>query len=108
MSDKLISEKWLSDYLDGYDAKVLEPAALQMLNNFYAELTKAPVVDAVEVVRCFQCRYWEPSDNGRWMTKGRTDGVCRMLLDIHCSARYMTEKEHFCSYGERREENAVD
>lgn len=67
-----------------------------------------PAVDAVEVVRCFRCRYWEPSDNGRWMTKSRTDGVCRMLLDIHCSARYMTGKDHFCSYGERREENAVD
>lgn len=55
MSEKLISEKWLREYLDGYDAKVLEPAALQMLNNFYAELTNAPAVDAVEVTYCDQC-----------------------------------------------------
>ena len=57
MSEKLISEKWLRDYLDDYDTKVLEPAALQILNNFHAALIEAPAVDAVDVVRCGDCRH---------------------------------------------------
>lgn len=56
MSEKLISEKWLRNYLDDYDTKVLEPAALQMLNNFYAALIEAPAVDAVEVEKYDELR----------------------------------------------------
>lgn len=92
MSEKLISEKWLREYLDGYDTKVLEPAALQLLNNFYAELTKAPAVDAVEVVRCGKCEYWK-----RRFVNSKGFVICP------ASGMEITEDD-FCSHGERRAE----
>lgn len=64
----------------------------------------APAVDAVEVVRCFQCKHWEPMNKGSWMYRNRTDGVCRTLMEFRLAERYMTEKDHFCGFGERREE----
>ena len=65
------------------------------------DVRQAPAVDAVEVVRCKDCKYWVPMDIGGWMTKGRIDGECRLLLDIHSSKMYMTKKDHFCSYGRK-------
>ena len=85
MSEKLISEKWLRDCLDDYDTKFLEPAALQMLNNFYAALIEAPAVDAVEVTYCDQC-----SNHGHCIPEDtfRLAGV----------------EKPFCCVGGRREE----
>lgn len=57
----------------------------------------------VEVVRCKSCKHWIKADNGSWLMAGRTDGACQRLMGIHLSERYMTEGDHFCSYGERRE-----
>ncbi len=58
--------------------------------------------DAVEVVRCKDCKHWIAANNGSWHMIGRTDGYCKMLMNFHDSERYMTEGEHFCSYGEMR------
>lgn len=65
------------------------------------DVRNTPAVDAVEVVRCSQCRYWEAMNNGSWMNKNRTDGCCRVLAEYRLAERYMTEKDHFCGYGER-------
>lgn len=90
MSEKLISEKWLREYLDGYDAKVLEPAALQMLNNFYAAIIEAPAVDAVVAVRCFRCRFAvNKKENGEFVTYCALDWGMRGVLDPN----------DYCSYG---------
>jgi hypothetical protein len=60
--------------------------------------------DLVEVVRCKDCKFWTPMDDGiSWKNKGRTDGECEMLLKRHYSARIWTKQYHFCSYGERKE-----
>jgi hypothetical protein len=60
--------------------------------------------DLVEVVRCKDCKYWTPMDNGiSWHHQGRTDGECEMLWKIHDAERHLTKQEHFCSYGERKE-----
>lgn len=64
-------------------------------------IDNVPAVDAVEVVRCENCKHWIEADNGSWQMIGRTDGTCKMLLDKHYAERYMTERDHFCSYGER-------
>ena len=58
------------------------------------DIEKAPAVDAVEVVRCKDCVYWPKAKVNR---KG-------FLI---CPARGMeiTAKD-FCSYGERRADNA--
>ena len=62
----------------------------------------APTVDAVEVVRCSDCKHWIKADRGSWQMRGRTDGTCKMLAGQHCAEMYMTEHDHFCAYGERR------
>ena len=70
-----------------------------------SEILEIPAVDAVEVVRCYKCKHWEPMNKGSWMNRNRTDGVCRALMEFRLAERYMTEKDHFCGYGERRKEN---
>ena len=57
-----------------------------------------------EVVRCKDCKFWTPMDNGiSWNNKGRTDGECEMLWKQHCAERHLTQQDNFCSYGERKD-----
>lgn len=59
--------------------------------------------NAIEVVRCKDCEYWNPMDNGiSWHNKGRTDGECDMLHRVHYAERHLTEQDHFCSYGKMK------
>ena len=83
----------------------------QALNKAYGEgnllrigriLNNVSAVDAVEVVKCKDCKYWEPMNKGSWMNRNRTDGGCRALMEFRLAERYMTEKDHFCGLGERR------
>lgn len=61
--------------------------------------------DDVRVVRCKDCKFWTPMDNGiSWHHQGRTDGECEKLWQLHCAERHLTNQDHFCSYGERKEE----
>lgn len=56
-------------------------------------VNKAPTVDAVPVVRCRDCKYYDPEDWGGITCKadgGMTD----------------PDEDSFCSLGERRESNA--
>jgi hypothetical protein len=55
----------------------------------------APTVDAVEVVRCKKCKYWER------LTDGNLCGACNGQRN-GLTYEYTTEDD-FCSYGERRE-----
>lgn len=51
---------------------------------------KAPAVDAVAVVRCKDCMYWNDGSS-----------LCTCNFDIMSG-------ENFCSFGERRSDNAAD
>ena len=63
-----------------------------------------PTADVAEVVRCKDCKFWTPMDDGiSWQNKGRTDGECQFLWQLHHAERHLTEKDHFCGYGERKE-----
>lgn len=57
---------------------------------------EAPAVDAVEVVRCSNCKHF---------TEGMAIGMCKRIPD---KPIIPVPYRHFCSYGERRDENAVD
>lgn len=102
MSEKLISADRLIQFVENWGK---HHGREEAADSFLYAIRNAPAVDAVEVVRCKDCKYWVPMDIGGWMTKGRIDGECRLLLDIHSSKMYMTKKDHFCSYGrkERRQ-----
>lgn len=68
-------------------------------------LEYVPAVDAVEVVRCRECKYWGDED-GKLQ---RSDGVIFARCKVH---NYLLDGRHtgwcptdndFCSYGERKE-----
>ena len=58
-----------------------------------AFLDKFPTIDAVPVVRCRECKYYEM-------------GVCLKIYDDGAASRYAWQErkpDDFCSYGERKE-----
>lgn len=72
---------------------VNEKNPLASLDELINRIFSAPTVDAVEIVRCRDCKYW-------W----HANEMC-----IH--PKYVTgrvvvveaQKDHFCGYGERKE-----
>ena len=57
------------------------------LNGMIKALKEAPTVDAVEVVRCKDCKHWSM-------------GYCNNFA--YYSYEPMTNEDDFCSYGERK------
>ena len=62
-------------------------------------IQEAPTIDAVPVVRCKTCIKWEADGSYEFDDDGtkRLWGVCSNSLH-HC------KDNHYCSYGERKEE----
>ena len=69
------------------------------------DVEEMPTVDAVEVVRCRECKYWGDED-GKLQ---RSDGVLYARCTVHnylIDGRHIgwcPTKNNFCSYGERKE-----
>lgn len=69
----------------------------------------APAVDAVEVVRCKDCKYWGDEDG-----ISKKDGIRFAWCNMHNHCMHgeyigwCPKEDDFCSFGERREENEVD
>lgn len=60
-------------------------------------LKKRPTVDAVEVVRCKDCTYFRVESDDFL-------GICKCgAIATNYGGEIYPEREHFCSYGERRE-----
>ena len=76
----LIDRKELRDAL--YEADAVTMQGVKIINQF-------PAVDAVEVVRCRDCKRWEPHCNGK-------AGICEKRKGV-------ARANDFCSYGERKE-----
>lgn len=65
----------------------------------------APTVDAVEVVRCRECKYWGDEDGKLQRSDGVLFARCKVhnyLLDGRHTGWCPTEND-FCSYGDRKE-----
>ena len=60
------------------------------------DLATFPSVDAVEVVRCKDCVWWEPHTHGSLI--GRCENPRNGLVNEY------TDDTDFCSYGERKEQ----
>ena len=101
MSEKLISANEVLKYT--VLAGEIRNQYMEVVPAYFVR--EAPAVDAVEVVRCYECKHLEPMNKGSWMDRNRTDGACRALMEFRLAERYMTEKDHFCGFGERRKEN---
>lgn len=71
-----------------------------------AFLKEQPTIEAVEVVRCKDCRWWDKKENSNY-------GYCHAIKHCHYSKNweiliYRTYPEDFfCADGERRD-NAAD
>ena len=61
-------------------------------------IERAPAIDAVPVVRCRECKHWEPSGSkaGNSFSDMEYIGGCEF-------ANYYRRESDFCSYGERKE-----
>lgn len=68
-------------------------APVQTLGEAYGIIQGIETVDAVPVVRCLDCLYWQKSS----LFRGHT--VCRYVLD--CSV--VRREDDFCSRGERKD-----
>ena len=88
MSD-LISRSWMMEQLDGLgDTRLIK-------RNFIALVTNAQTVDAVEVVRCRDCKH-RGTDYCIFHIKGEpADEELLRKLD-----------NDFCSYGERKDDGS--
>lgn len=65
------------------------------------DLKLPPTVDAVEVVRCKDCRYYHVYLEGNGHTE-KGYGACDWINDKS------VREDHFCSWGERREDGKTD
>ena len=61
-------------------------------------IRKRPTVDAVEVVRCRECKHWKPSGS----KAGNSFSDMEYIGGCEFTNYYRTESD-FCSYGERKE-----
>ena len=62
------------------------------------QISEAPTIDAVEVVRCRECVHWKPTGSkaGNSFSDMEYIGGCEFT-------KYCRRESDFCSYGERKE-----
>lgn len=99
--EKLSSEKRLIDYY--YLAEKIECPGQPLV--YWDDIEAAPTVDAVEVLRCRDCKYWGDEDGKLQDSDGALCARCTVhnyLIDGRHTGWCPTEND-FCSYGERKE-----
>lgn len=93
---RLIDADWVLGHLKPYESSdeewcVTGGTALRLIHN---AVNNAPTVDAVQIVRCEDCKHYDM-------------GVCLKIYsdgNVHSSAWQSRNPDDFCSYGERKEE----
>lgn len=90
----------LSEELKNIELPLLKRTLFKLLLEFVDDETVFKTVDAVEVVRCKNCRYFKKYTD---ILTGRKACYCK-YKDGHFTGSEL----HYCSYGERREENETD
>ena len=86
------------------DQGIAHPNAYHLTNYATLILREAPTVDAVEVVRCCDCKYWDDGDGKLQGSDGALFARCKVhnyLIDGRHTGWCPTEND-FCSYGERK------
>lgn len=62
----------------------------EFINIFENVINDCPTIDAVEVVRCKDCKFYE--------TEHYYKGICKNIIGLV----YVNDGNNFCSYGERK------
>lgn len=85
-----------ADKLFPYGAVPYVPGdGFETADKIYGIIKNAPTVDAVEVVRCKDCKHHCGVVYGN---------RCKKWSSYHAGLTYFTDANDFCSYGERRTE----
>ena len=74
------------------DQGIAHPNAYYLTNYATLILREAPTIDAIPVVRCYECKQWKKDVAGCTEFVGRCD-----------YANYMIGANGYCLYGEREE-----
>lgn len=94
MRDDLISRSALLDEINGIYKRHYEKSHYQFIHDFFRaifrRINKAPAVDAVEVVRCKDCKWYRGETH--WCDMNSKDRA----------EHYNWYADDFCSYGEMR------
>ena len=110
MNEDLISRSTLSEKLQAHhdffvngrggfsNLPIKDKIRVDEITNCIAEVMNAPAVDAVIPVRCRDCKHFCPCEGEEHK------GVCDELVGLE-SCVY---EDEFCSYGERRADDAVN
>lgn len=94
----------MAEYIKVPDDLVVEQQIMRGLDTIGVrriDLSFLPVIDAVEVVRCKDCKHFVYDmdlNHEEYPNEIEADGLCE-ITDKYC------DMPHFCSYGERKEEN---
>ena len=77
------------------DKGIAHPNAYHLTNYTTLILQEAPTVDAVEIVRCMDCKHYMPQKkSAHWENRAN---YCNRIVTIK------TRPYDFCSYGERKD-----
>lgn len=109
MNGDLISRSALLDVIttDGFEhfSGCLSSSEITLIELMRDSITEAPAVDAVEVVRCKDCKHSRERDEHE-----REYVVEGVVICTHpdCSedSWFATWADHWCRHGERRDDNA--
>ena len=78
------------------DKGIAHPNAYHLTNYTTLILQEAPTVDAVEIVRCMDCKHYMPQKkSAHWENRAN---YCNRIVTIK------VRPYDFCSYGERKNE----
>lgn len=93
-------KKRLIDYDKLYHA-IMDAALSSTDEDVIFDLMDSATVDAVPVIRCRECKFWEPYGSKCSRKAGdplEWDGGCMMWRGVHLES-------DFCSYGKRKVKN---
>lgn len=102
-NEKLLIDLWgvNMNEVDTSDCTDVE----DILSAVITYLSEQPIVDAVEVVRCKDCR-WARTKDHREPTDTPRDLICQCFMHHYIpapwGARMAVSPDDFCSYGERK------
>jgi hypothetical protein len=88
-----VEKESLAKHIDNSFGEISTPFVVKEIRNF-------PVSDVVEVVRCKDCKYFVDEDETDML------GLCTCKrIAIAYNGELYPERNHYCSYGERRSEH---
>lgn len=78
-----------------YKENLIKGTGKEAQGSWKSDIDKMPTIDAIPVVRCGECRWWNEE---HYQGKHDTLNYCENWENLSC-------KNDYCSYGERRSDD---